>query len=268
MFNSVVIVADVDAGRFRAVPVGMALAQRGQLPVGVLTVAAQRDSSHDHSLRRRASKHGMIDSLCVVHHDDVATAVVDHVRGRDGVLLVMATNAKSLVAQRLHGSISVDVLHELRQPLLLIGPAVPDNLSLVAPTLVVCTDRSQTSGAALPVVESWQRVFAGGRPWIAQVMPTAAWPAGSTDDAIDRDHVDAFAAMLATHGIDAATRVLHGGDSVSWLLEFAEGVDDAVFVATSTRWAGGRSHWYSTTRRLVQRSPQPVLVVPADLPGY
>jgi len=266
VFNSIVVAADVDAGRVRAIPVGAALASLGQLPVKLLTVVADESGSDDFALRQM-SAHGVSDSLRVVHHD-VATAIVDHVRDRDGVVLVMATNANSLVSQRLRGSVSVSVLHELRQPVLLVGPAVPDPPRLVSPTLVVCTDRSQDSSAALPVVESWQRTFGGGRPWVVEVMPTGAWPEGTIDDAAEREHIDALAAVLADHGIDAATRVLHGGDPVEWLLEFAEQVDDAVFVATSTRWAGGRSHWYSTTRRLVRRSPRPVLVVPADLPGY
>ena len=55
------------------------------------------------------------------------------------------------------------------------------------------------------------------------------------------------AAVLRDRGVDAATRVLHGGDPVQMLLEFVAEVDDAVFVTTSARWAGGRSHWYSTT---------------------
>ncbi|MEJ7724363.1 MAG: universal stress protein [Ilumatobacteraceae bacterium] len=268
MFSSVVVAADFDADRVRAIPVGAALAGRGQLPVQVLTVASQNGGSDDLARRRRLSAHGLSDSLCVLPHDDVATAIVDHVHHRQGALLVMATNANSLVSQRLHGSVSVRVLHELRQPVLLVGPAVTDPVPLASPTLVACTDRSQDSVAALPVIESWQRTFGGGRPWVVEVMPTVAWPEGTIDDDVEREHVDALGAVLADHGIDVATRVLHGGDPVQWLLEFAEHVDDAVFVATSARWAGSRSHWYSTTRRLVQRSPRPVLVVPADLPGY
>ena len=80
--------------------------------------------------------------------------------------------------------------------------------------------------------------------------------------------VDAVAAVLAEHGIETGTTVLHGGDPAHHLLEFAEQIDDAILAVTSERWAGGLSHWYSTTRRLVQRSLRPVLVIPADLPGY
>jgi hypothetical protein len=40
VFNSVVLAADVSAGRDRAMPVGTALALRGQLPVEMLTIGS------------------------------------------------------------------------------------------------------------------------------------------------------------------------------------------------------------------------------------
>lgn len=243
MFNSVVIAADVSAGPDRAIPVGRALGLRGGLPVEVLTL-------------------GSADGRF-----DLGAAIVDRLQGRDGALLVMPTSGIGLVSGS-RASTSGHVLSELRQPVLLIGPVVPDPLLLASPTLVVCTDQSHEIGSGLPVVESWQRTFGGGRPWIVEVRPTTAWPAETTDDELERLHVDAVAAVLAEHGIDASTSVLHGGDPAHHLLKFAEQVDDAWLVATSDRWSGGRTHWYSTTRRLVQRSLGPVLVIPADLPGY
>ena len=87
---------------------------------------------------------------------------------------------------------------------------------------------------------------------------------------MERQLVESAAAVVAEHGIDTDTdtSVVHGGDTARHLLEFAEQVDDAVIAVTSDRWPGGHSHWYSTTRRLVQRSPGAVLVIPTDLPGY
>ena len=266
MFNSVVIATDIDAGPDRAVPVGTALARRGGLSVEVLTVVSEPSDPVDDSRRRDVRADGVGDALRVVHGDDVAAAIVDRLRDRDGVLLVMSTSATGLVSQA-RGSVSAHVLSELGHPVLLIGPAVPDTVQLSSTTLVACIDRSQDSGAALRVIDSWQGTFGGGRPWVVEVIATSAWPAGTIDENVEREQVDAVAAVLADHGIDAATRVLRGGDPVQSLLEFVAEVDDAIFVTTSVRWAGGRSHWYSTTRRLVQRSPRPVLVVPAELPG-
>ena len=266
MFNSVVIATDIDAGPDRAVPVGTALARRGRLSYEVLSVVSEPGDPVDDARRRDVRAGGVGDALRVVHGADIAAAIVDQVRDRDGALLVMTTSATGLVSQR-RGSVSARVLSETRQPVLLIGPAVPDPVPLSSTTLVACIDRSQDSGAALRVIDSWQGTFGGGRPWVVEVIATSAWPAGTIEEDVEREQVDACAAVLADHGIDAATRVLRGGDPVQTLLEFVAEFDDAVFVTTSARWAGGRSHWYSTTRRLVQRSPRPVLVVPAEVPG-
>jgi nucleotide-binding universal stress UspA family protein len=267
VFTSVVIATDIDAGSDRAIVVGTALAGRGRLPVEVLTVVSEPSAPVDDAWRHHVRALGVGDALRVVHGDDVGAAIAEEVRDRDGVLLVMSTSATGLVSQR-RGSVSARVLSDTRQPVLLIGPAVPDAVPMSSTTLVACTDRAQDSRAALPVVDSWQRAFGGGRPWVVEVIATSAWPAGTIDDDVETEQVDAVAAVLSDHGIDAATRVLHGGEPVQSLLEFAEELDGAIFVTTSARWAGGRTHWYSTTRQLVQRSLRPVLVVPADLPGY
>lgn len=266
MFNCVVIATDLDGGPDRAMPIGGGLARRGRLPVEVLSVVAPHRDLTDAESRRPSSDLAPNTRWTFIAGDDVAVAIVEHAQGRDGALLVMAVSATGLVS-RSRDSLGARVLDGMRQPLLVLGPVVADGASLDSTTLVMCTDRTHDSRVALPVIESWQRTFGGGRPWVVEVIPSSGWPADTIDDAAERAHAEEVAGVLADQGVDAATRVLHGGDPVDALLEFAAAIDDSVFVVTSDRWAGGRSHWYSTTRRLVQRSPRPVLVVPADLAG-
>ena len=109
MFNSVVIATDIDAGLDRAIPVGMALGRRGRLAVEVLTVASAPEESVQDTRRRQARADGVGDALRVVRGDDIAAAIVDQVRDRDGALLVMSTSATGLVSQR-SGSVSARVL--------------------------------------------------------------------------------------------------------------------------------------------------------------
>jgi hypothetical protein len=59
-----------------------------------------------------------------------------------------------------------------------------------------------------------------------------------------------IAQRLADLGIATSCKVLHGGDPVSRLDDFAGDFDDAVLVATSSHWTTPKTHWYSTTRRL------------------
>ena len=74
----------------------------------------------------------------VVHGDDIAAAIVDQVRDRDGALLVMSNSGTGLVSQR-RGGVSAHVVSELGHPVLLIGPAVPDPVPLGLTTLVPST---------------------------------------------------------------------------------------------------------------------------------
>ena len=124
----------------------------------------------------------------------------------------MATDGIGLISKS-RGSISGHVLSELRQPVLLVGPKVDDPLPLASSTLVVCTDRSHEIGPALPVVEAWHRTFGGGRPHVVEVRPATGGPADAGDVEMERQVVEAAAAVLAEHGIDTDTNVLHGGDT-------------------------------------------------------
>jgi steroid delta-isomerase-like uncharacterized protein len=244
----------------RALPVVRELAALGDVSVELFTVASPLvgDSAVEaHELSRRAAANGWpADSYAVVHSVDPARTIVDHVRGRDDVLLVMATSASPAVTARYLGSVTEDVLSLIDQPLLLIGPHVPATLELDRPTLVVCVDDTEVAEAAVPAIVSWVRTFHGARPWIAQVLP-------ADGNAREWSHVRNLATRLSSDGIAASWEVLHGVEPETWLVEFADHLTDPVFVATSVRWTDSLPHRHSTTRDLVHRSSRPVLVVPA-----
>lgn len=265
MFSSVVIISGFGLGADRALGAGADLARRAQLPVEVVTGVARGKSVDRDAWLRMLDAHGLANHLHVVEADDVAADVFESVRDRDGSLVVMTATARGVLGEHLHGSITATVLHQLRRPVLLLGPNVPQSLQLDTSTLVACTDQSQDIGAALPVIESWQRVFGGHQPWVVQVVPTAGWPAGSIDDAVEHEHVESVAAELRVRGVETTRRVLHGSDPVPSLIELVDHIGDPVFVCVSERWVAGRSHWYWTTRHLVQHAPRPLLVIPADV---
>ena len=266
MFNTLIVAVDLDAGSDRTVGVASSLARRGRVPLEVLSVVPSWLDSGAVERRRQASPRLIRERVTIAVGDDVAAAIVDHVGSRDGALLVMRTAAAGLVSGGRH-SVTGEVLARLVQPVLLLGPAVPDAVSIDAMTLLAGVDGGDDTCPAVPVMESWRRTFGGNRPWVVDVIAAAGWPTGSIDDRLERKRVDAVVEALAARGIDAVAEVVHASDAASALLEVAERLDDPVFVVTADRWPGGPSHWYSTTRRLVQRSPWPVLVVPSDLAG-
>ena len=264
MFNSLIVATDLASAPDRALDVATKLAGLGQLSVEVLTVVPPGANPPHVERRRHASAESTGARLTVAVDENVATAIVEHVRGREGALLVMDTAGAGLVSG-VRRSITGDLLGRLPQPVLLLGPSVPSEVPLATSTLVAGIDRTHADGPALSVITSWQRTFGGQPPRVVDVVAASGWPAGTVDQATERRVLDGIVEALASEGVDAAADVLHGADPVTSLLAFAEGLGDPVFLMTSDRWAGGPSHWYSTTRRLVQQSTRPVVVVPSDL---
>ena len=187
--------------------------------------------------------------LSVPDGGDVAAAIVEHVRARDGALLVMSTGGTYLLSQA-RRSIASDVLERLCQPVLLLGPHCSQEVD--ASTLVVGVDRMGEAQHGIHVADAWRRTFGAVETRLVDVVAESSWPPESTDEDIDAP---------------AGATVLRTNDAAAALVALGETIDDAVFVLTSDRWPGGRSHWYSTTRRVVQTTSRPVLVVPSDLPS-
>jgi nucleotide-binding universal stress UspA family protein len=198
-----------------------------------------------------------VQTLAVPDDRDVAATIVEHVHARPTTLLVMATGGSFLLT-RARRSVTADVLERLRQPVLLLGPECAPSAQLRGVTLVVGVDPGDPS-PTVAGVGSWHDTFGTRRIRLVDVVAPTAWPAGSADDAV-RDRVDAIAETFA--GLDADVTLLRTDDPAQALVDF--GTADAIFALPSERWPG-RSHWYSTSRRAVQLSPSPVLMIPSDL---
>jgi nucleotide-binding universal stress UspA family protein len=267
-FRAIIVALDLDANGDRALPVARALAQLGDVPVELLTVSSPNvaEDLDIYELRRRAAANGWPEDCCTVVHDNhVARAIADHVEGQDGALLVMASTAKRPLSGHLLGSVSEHVLRTIKQPVLLVGPEVPENFTVTHPTLVACLDRTDVADAAVPAIVDWMATFGGAEPWVTEVLGSGA--ASSLPGANVSSHVRRYTKLLAEDGVAASWGVLYSGTPERRLEEFATHLTDPVFVATSVRLTDGRLHLRSTTRQLVQRSSRPVLVVPANHEG-
>ena len=259
MFRSIVVALDLESGGDRALPVARQLAATGNLPVTLLTVSSPHMSEEQdaYELSRRAVANGWpADSWAIAHDDDAARAIVEHVEHQGDALLVMATSAKGSFTAQFLGGVTEDVLGLIDRPILLIGPRVPPDLELGDPTPVACIERGDVAEAAVPAILSWMRTFGGSDPWLAELTN----PSAPTDQP---SLVEPFVTLLAAESIRGVPTHLHGDDVESWLDDLDDRVADPVLVSTSVRWTDKHARGRSTTRRLVQRSTRPVLVVPA-----
>ena len=240
--------------RSRALPATAEHAAKGVFTSLIVAAAA---TAHD---RPSIVSRLPVETLTVAEDRDVAATIVEHVRSREGALLVMTTGGTFLLTKA-RRSITNDVLERLRQPVLLLGAHCAQPVRLDASTLAVGVDPSRDERPAVEIVRSWRKTFGSSRVLLVDVVAESSWPAAAADDAA-RERAEATAHTIP--GIDAETTVLQSNDPAAALVAFGERHDDAILVLTSDRWPG-RSHWYSTTRRVVQLSSRPVLVVPSDL---
>ena len=269
MFTTIAVALDLEANGDRALPVVRTLSELGDVEVELLTVDSPNVplAVDDFELSRRATANGWpAHSYQALRSNDVAAAIVDHLRGRDEVLLVMATTAKRPVVGHLLGSVTERVLATIDQPVLLVGPGVPTELSWTAPTPVLCIDATDIAEEAVPTVASWIHTFRSARPCVAEVVARAELQPGAQRDP-DSSHVRQYVSELRAAGLDPSLIVMYDEDPEAGLFGVAGRIAEPLLVTTSNRWTDGRLHWRSITRQLVHRSTAPILVVPARRHG-
>ncbi len=123
-FSSIVVALDLGSSGDRALLVARSLAEHSNIPVELVTVSSPNvaDDVDAYELRRRARAHGWPDAACtIVHDDNPARGIVDHLARRDGALLVMAADKRPL-RTRVLGNIGEEVLRTSSRPVLLVGP--------------------------------------------------------------------------------------------------------------------------------------------------
>ena len=266
MFNSVVVPVDLSTAGDRALPIAGSLARAGGVPLELVAVVPPGAGGPDgRGLEERARLHALgPPTVTVLEHGEPGHAITEHMGGRDGALLVMATTAKAAIDEDYGGGVSEHVLSTLRQPVLLVGPRVDVDRGLPSPKLVVAIDGSGLGTVAVPVVASWTRTF-GGDPKFVEVIPLVPAIAEHAGRALEATHLREYVDRLATLGVDAGADVIYGEEAAAALADHTENLEDAVIVVTAERWAGAGTHWRRTSRKLAFRSCRPVLVVPADL---
>jgi nucleotide-binding universal stress UspA family protein len=267
VFNSIVVPLDLSTAGDRALPIARSLARLGGVPIELVAVVPpgvaglDRRGFEEHVRQHALGRH----TATVLEHHEPGLAITEHVSGRDGALLVLATTAKAALDDDYAGGVSEYVLSTLRQPVLLVGPRVDVDRELSSSSLVAAIDGSGLDAVALPVIESWIRTFGGVNPTFVEVIPYVPAIAEHAGPALEAAHLRACVDRLATFGIGAGGAVIYGDEPASALVDHAEKVENAVLVVTAERWPGAGTHWRSTSRKLAFGSSRPVLVVPADL---
>ena len=262
-FDTLVAALDLYPAADRALSHVAALAAAGAMPVELVTVldadADASDISATAALQLRATQNALgRHELFVVHSSAPGAVIVDHVGGRDGALLVLATTARGGPDGDRLGPVTDEVLSRVRHPVVVVGPRA----ERPAGGLVVAVDATSSAGAAMRVVERWQATFRNGDgTQIVQVVAPDSWP---HEDDVPADGVGEYVEQLGGRGIAATGAVLRGHDPVTAIVDHAVRTRASMVVVTAPADPGQPTHWFHTARRLIRFAPCPVLVVPAD----
>jgi len=261
-FSSIVVVVDLEQDAADSATFAAGLAGRAglrteivaEVPRGLTEDAAGAD------LGRRIAAARLDRSPCYLLRTDApGQAVAEHVASRAGVLVVTAAATWGSLGPYLLDATAERILERTAVPVLVLGPNFAPAPTLATTTIAV-VDGSDVAECAMPVVEAWARTFPGAAARVIEVLPAASIPAHDVDR-----HVRGYVHRLLERGVAASGEVLRGDRPAPLLVAYAGEIDGAVLVMPSPRWAAEPSHWFSTTRRVIHLSTQPVLVVAADL---
>ncbi len=190
--------------------------------------------------------------------DEVAAAMVEHVRRLDGAVASLTSHARRGVGASLLGSHAAAVLAASAEPVLLFGPHHEDPTPMKR--LLACIDGSDVSEAVLGAACRWARA-ADVPLWLVHVVEPGVSAAGGS---ADTNYVRRIAEDLGDSGLDIEFDVLHGDHPGRSIAEYAN-QEPGTLTALATHGRSGLSEIMmgSVAMEVTRRSIGPTLVLRA-----
>ena len=190
-----------------------------------------------------------------------AEAILGAAEAHDAWLIVMATHGRGGLSRWAIGSVAEHVIHRSTRPLVLVrtGAAAPFALRRIA----VMLDGSPTARAVLPTVTSLARAFdaAVTLVYVAGDPQLDGFEAARDVQIADvTEHLAVEAVALRAAGIDAAARVIDGGDVAAAMQTLADEGVDLIALTTHGRTGLLRLALGSVADKVVRGAPVPVLL--------
>jgi len=231
-------------------------------------VVAVRDSHHRDLApilaMRLAAAGGVPGTVLDVASTDRADALADVtavLAGRDGVLVVMDAYGGGPASGPLFDETAEHVLRA-RQPVLVLGPCVPDEVAAAIPIpwdLQLPIDGSRPGDDLLASAGTWWATFGPTRVTVIGLDASDPWPDDGSDPVVDPAR--AAAVRLRRQGLETDLVRRPSVDPSTALLA-ATTPAGAVFVVPAPRSPGADGRWFAALRRLVRAAGCPVLAVP------
>jgi len=213
-----------------------------------LAVLRVVDNAEDHSAAARyaqelAAPHGA-QAICLpTQLEGVAATIRDEARRVPGTLVAMCSHGRSGAMQALFGSVALQVLRSLGEPLVVFRPQAdgPPALSRVG-QIVLPLDGSELSETIVPQAAALAK-WLGAKVVVVSVLEQSARPEPGVpaSDVQEANYVRSKAREIAERwGVPVSWEVLHG-DAKQAIPDYVRGLGDAMLAMTTHGRTGLRS---------------------------
>lgn len=262
MFDRLLVPLDGSRGATSALHAAERLADRWDADISVLTVVTNENQNlelDDVVARQVAGIHHArrIDVRPASYSiaEDIAAASDEE----DDTLVVMSTMARGRIAG-VAANVAEEVLRQIREPMLMVGPAVELHDDWPEGGLMVCVDGSDFAETIVPLAARWSDAL-GLDPMIVGVIDPAKVPAGVPPVYESNAMARTAGTMQELTDRPVNYDTLHGSDPAKSIVDYARGGDAAMLaLATHIRSGMERVLHDSVAMAVIRSASCPVLV--------
>ena len=271
--HTIVVPLDGSASAERALRVGYAIAERAGAEVVAMRVRAHTDDEVDDleaDLRSAVARFADSAPTSLLVVDGAPADRILEMAARPETLVCMASRGRTGLNRLVLGSVAEEVMRRSGSPVVIVGPnGVSVPLRSERAHLVVCTDGSPASAAAIPAASSLVQTLGLTCDVVHATAPDEdvsleLLPAPVPVRQWSEQACQQFADEMRHAGVDATPHLLFGHPAGVIAGHARATHTSFVAVATHGRTGLARAALGSTAADIVRLSPCPVVVVPAN----
>ncbi len=260
MYERILVPLDGSRAAAAALAVARQLADRWSTPIDVVSVVRRSGElvARDLLLHAQVAEDDRVRHIRVRQAvDSIAGEISDEINVEVDTILVMSTSARSRAAGVL-GSVAEEVLHELQQPVLLVGPHIELPPHWPNSPMLVCVDGSKVAESIIPIAGRWQRELEVDASVIS-IEPPESTGDGRAESLAYLSTVAGAIGAMGNHRVEPI--LLQGSDAADAIVDHADATGAGVVVMSTRGRSGlGRLALGSVAMRVVHEASCPVLV--------
>ena len=268
MTNKITVPVDWYRQSLRAIGPANVIARQLGVPLGLISIVPSEDlvSVREGDLRGVLYERGLEAELSILPDTSPGNRLVEYAGENPQELLCLSTHARGAITEAVMGSIAFRVLRESGRPLLMVGPAVPEDWGGRLETVLICLDGSAFAEGAIPPAAA----LAGGlgaNLRLLQVFDPAVDAAPPGQDSGEWVYLRRTAGALEReHGVAVDWETLHGKDAGRALADYADATPGAILAMTSHgRTGAARAVMGGVAQSVCRHTRVPLLLQCPDL---